>query len=73
MQTIGIVIDDWKLPIFKRHLDNAGYKIHEQLELTPGTLLLKIKTNDKPALGIVVASAMAECKITGGIDYGLKN
>ena len=26
MKKVGIVLDDWKLPIFKRRLDKAGYK-----------------------------------------------
>lgn len=31
MKTAGVVIDDWKLPIFKRHLDGAGSKYTEFL------------------------------------------
>jgi hypothetical protein len=36
------VIDDWKLPIFKRHLDAAGYKYDEPVPFTDGTLVLKV-------------------------------
>jgi hypothetical protein len=30
----GVVLDDWKLPVFKKHLDAAGYQYDEPTEFT---------------------------------------
>lgn len=40
----AIAIDDWKLPIFERHLKEAGYEFKTVPGLTPGTLLLQVIT-----------------------------
>lgn len=62
MKTAGISIDDWKLPIFKRHLSNAGFAYTEHPGLTSGTLFLKVKTPTVAQLQPVVEAAHKECR-----------
>ena len=61
MKTVGIAIDDWKLPVFKRHLDRAGYAYTEHPGLPKNTLLLKVKTEFVSDLQPVVEAAQKEC------------
>lgn len=61
MKTVGIAIDDWKLPVFKRHLDRAGYSYTEHTGLTKNTLLLKVKTEFVSDLQPIVEAAQKEC------------
>lgn len=44
MMTVGVAIDDWKLPLFQTELDKEGYKYSKHNALTPNTLLLKVET-----------------------------
>jgi hypothetical protein len=57
----GIAIDDWKLPIFKRHLDAAGYSYTEHPGLTKDTLTLKVTCEWVHKLTPVVQAANDEC------------
>lgn len=59
---IGIAIDSWKLPIFKKHLDQDGYVFTEHPGLTEGTLLLKVKTDFVHTLQPLIKAANDECK-----------
>lgn len=61
----GILIDDWKLPIFERHLSQAGYAYEKVPGLTAGTLLLTVKTKNATALGEVARAANKEAARTG--------
>ena len=61
----AIVIDDWKLPIFERHLAQAGYAYEKGPGLTANTLLLTVKTENVEALGVVVKAANTEAAMTG--------
>lgn len=56
----GIAIDDWKLPIFERHLTQAGYAYTQGPGLSSGTLLLKVTTENAQALHAVVLAANTE-------------
>jgi hypothetical protein len=38
----GVVIDTWKLPVFRRHLDAAGAHYTEHPGLTDSTLTLRV-------------------------------
>lgn len=69
---VGIAIDDWKLPIFERHLSKAGYIYDKKLGLTSDTLLLTVKTEDAATLEVVVRAANAEAATTrkGGSNAG---
>jgi len=61
----GIVIDDWKLSIFERHLSQAGYSYDKCTGITADTLILKVKTENVKALEVVVRSANTEASRTG--------
>jgi hypothetical protein len=58
---IGIIINSWKLPIFKRHLEKAGFKF--KTSPRPGdTLALTLMAHTVSELETVVRAAEAECK-----------
>ena len=61
-KTAGVVIDDWKLPIFKRHLESSGYSYSEHSGLQ-GTLILRVKYQWLRELKPVIEAANEECKI----------
>ena len=61
MKKVGVVIDSWKLPIFKRQLDAAGFSYTEHPGITADTLLLKVKTDLIGSLQPIVEKANAEC------------
>ena len=50
----AIVLNDWKLPIFKRGLDKEGYQYTKHRGPTPDTLVLKIETDDLERLKPIV-------------------
>ena len=60
--TAGIALDNWKLDIFKAHLDKAGYEYEEAGQLTEGTTILKVPYEDLLALQAVVITAYVECR-----------
>ncbi|HAM42111.1 MAG TPA: hypothetical protein DCS42_06925 [Nitrospiraceae bacterium] len=60
----AIAIDDWKLPIFDRHLSKAGHTYEMGPGVTEDTLLLTVESNDMAALEIVVRSANTEAAQT---------
>lgn len=39
----GIIIDDWKLEIFKKRLDEAEYKYTVEAGLTPATISIMVE------------------------------
>ena len=57
----GIALDDWKLPIFKKHLDAAGYKYDEPMGFTEGTLVLKVHYEWVHELQAIIEAAQHEC------------
>lgn len=61
----GIAIDDWKLPIFERHLAQSGYAFTNAGRLTDGVLLLHVETANSEALQEVVKAANTEAALTG--------
>ena len=65
IQKVGIAIDDWKLPIFERHLTQAGYAFENCGPLTDGALFLKVNTANTEALKEVLMAAQAEAAKTG--------
>lgn len=63
----AIVIDNWKLPIFEKHLVGAGYSFKETIGFTnkgkpDGTMIIKISYEDLKALQAVVTAANTECE-----------
>lgn len=65
VQKAGIAIDAWKLPIFERHLRQAGYSFENAGLLLAGTLLLRVSTTNLTALAEVVKAANTEAAMTG--------
>jgi hypothetical protein len=57
----AVVFDDWKLPIFKKHLDAAGYKYEESVPFTPDTLVLKVHYEWAHKLTPIIEAANREC------------
>jgi len=66
----AIAIDDWKLPIFDRHLSVAGYVFERGPGVTDDTLLLTVVTDDAAALEKVVRAANVEAATRKGIHNG---
>lgn len=61
MKTAGVAIDDWKLPIFKKHLDAAGYTYTEHPGLTQDTLTLVVEYEWVAELKPIIEAANKEC------------
>jgi hypothetical protein len=57
---VGIALHDWKLPIFERHLSQAGYAYKKGAGLTADTFFLYVETDDAMALKKVVVAAQKE-------------
>jgi hypothetical protein len=61
MKKAGVGLDDWKLPIFKKHLDAAGYKYEEPVPFTDGTLILRVYYEWVHELQPIIEAAQREC------------
>lgn len=57
----GIAVDNWKLPIFRKRLANAGYDYEDGGPLTHDTTLLTVTTNDMAALAKAIEACKREC------------
>ena len=62
MKTAGVAIDDWNLPIFKKHLDAAGYTYTEHPGLTQDTLTLVVEYEWVAELKPIIEAANKECR-----------
>ena len=60
----GVGLDDWKLPIFKKHLDAAGYKYESSANFTEGTLILRVHYESVHAVQPIFEAAQRECART---------
>lgn len=65
MKKAGVVIDDWKLPVFKKHLDAAGYSYTDQPGPITGTRVLTVQFEWVHKLKPVVDAANKECRNAG--------
>lgn len=61
----GIAVDDWKLPVFRRRLSEAGYEYDDAGALTDGTTLLTVHTDNIFALKAVLEACQSECRRMG--------
>jgi len=61
----GIAVDDWKLPVFRTRLTEAGFAYTDGGELMFGVTLLSVVTDDLPALQKVIKQCQNECKKKG--------
>lgn len=57
----GIAVDDWKLPVFRKRLEDAGFAYEDKGALTGDTTLLQVSTYDSEGLARVVKRANDEC------------
>lgn len=57
----AVGIDDWKLPIFKKHLDAAGYKYEDPVKFVDDTLILKVHYEWVHELQPIIEAAQREC------------
>lgn len=58
----GITVDNWKLPVFRRRLDDAGYAYEDGGPLIGDTTLLTVQTDDMLALKKLIEKCQAECR-----------
>jgi hypothetical protein len=58
----GIVVNNWKLPVFRKHLTSAGYEYQDGGALTHDTTLLTVDVSDGLALKKVLEQCQAECR-----------
>lgn len=58
----GIAVDNWKLPVFRKRLKEAGYEYRDGGALTGDTTLLTVEADDMLALKKVLESCQAECR-----------
>lgn len=58
----GIAVDNWKLPVFRRRLKEAGYEYTDGGALTGDITLLTVKTNDALRLKRVLEECQIECR-----------
>jgi len=61
MSAAGVVLDAWKLPVFKRRLDDAGYQYTECPGITPDTKTLRVKYEYLADLMPIIEAANKEC------------
>ena len=61
MKTAAVVIDSWKLEIFKRHLDAAERTYTEHPGVAVGTLTLQVKYVMVADLMPIIEAANEEC------------
>lgn len=64
MKTAAVILDKWKLPIFKKHLDGAGYTYTEHPGVTDDTLTLRVSFEWVAALQPIIQAANDECART---------
>lgn len=61
MKKAAVAIDSYKLPVFKKHLDAAGYKFTTAPGVTKDTLTLVVEYEWVADLKPIVEAANAEC------------
>lgn len=62
MKTAGVVLDTWKAPIFKRHLEAAGYSFTEHPGPLFGCSTLRVEYEWAHKLKPIVDAANQECR-----------
>jgi hypothetical protein len=61
MKTAAVIIDKWKLPIFDKHLEDAGYTYTTGASITPNTLTLHVNYEWVAELQPIIQAANDEC------------
>ena len=64
MKKAGIMIEEWKLGTFKKHLDEAGFAFTRHPGISQGTLLLKVPCEDDDIgrLQKMIEAAQLDCR-----------
>lgn len=62
MKKAAVIIDGWKMKIFKRHLDRALCKYTEHPGIAPGTLMLRVEYEWVSELAPIIEAANEECR-----------
>ena len=63
----GIAVDNWKLPVFRKRLTEAGYKYEDAGAFTADTTVLTVETNDMLKLKALLEKCQAECRKQGSV------
>lgn len=58
----GIAIDGWKLSIFKKHLEGAGFTFEQVSGVTADTLMLMVDTVRTAELAAAIVAANTEAR-----------
>lgn len=58
----GIVLDDWKLPVFRKRLTEAGFEYTDAGGLTADTTVLTVETDNIAWLKVVIERCQKECR-----------
>jgi len=58
----GIALDNWKLPVFRKRLTEAGYEYVDAGGLTHDTTVLTVETADMLKLKSVIEKCEKECR-----------
>jgi len=64
---VGVMIDNWKLPIFRKHLDTIGYTYTEK-KLTGEHTLIRISCEFIEKITPIIMAAHEECTKVKCID-----
>jgi hypothetical protein len=62
--TAGVVIDDWKLDIFRGALNTAGCEFTEHPGPVPDTLTLRVEFVDRETLAAVIQAANTRARLS---------
>lgn len=65
MRKAAVIIDKWKLPIFSKHLREAGFSYDTAPGVTPDTTTLTVDFESVDKLCPVVQAAQEECIVKG--------
>jgi hypothetical protein len=57
----AVAVDDWKVPIFRKHLDAAGYRYEEPVPFFDGTSIIKVSYEWVHELQPIIEAAQREC------------
>lgn len=60
----AVVLDAWKLPVFKKHLDASGYTYTEHPGVTTDTVTLRVSYEWVSKLQPIIQAANDECTRT---------
>lgn len=66
MRELGIAVNDWKLPIFEKHLRKAGFEYKVEREKDgplAGSLVINVTTKNAGPLAELMQNANDECRI----------